>query len=614
MNLFHLYENLNRRKVTKLFDKKKLMPLFTLFIAIVLGFVIVPSLLNPHSQNNLGSEISLNSSQSHRSTIGLIDRLFGIKPKNVYNLDDQNTKNSSFKDTIEGINSTDAQSPGIMSSEKAGKDQSSTLKNSSAHPEETLISRSKSTSRDAFRQNEAYEDSSDAPPPEPLWISGLILNDLGKPVSGIEVTAQLQRLFRTSDNNAPTTSQTEWITRSDSTGTYMFQEVADGEYIIHTPPTDQYNEEKITTRAGVDTADIVLTSLQKIWVHGFVDDLQGSPLYNVRVFNKDAPQEKTFTDTQGKYRLQISKTNTKPRYTIQFNLEEYLPNEQSLTNEEAGESNQVQLDAMLEPVATLTQVSGRLTDINGKPIPNESVNFYSIKLSQNYKTTTGSSGEFTFYDVVTGEDYQLEIRPKGPYKDYIRTNLSVSPEGLDLSVSLDSLHESSISGVFRDSYGNPIPYFTLSLRSNEALNNSWMITSNASGQYSIDQITDGELIFETNSFPHFIVSGIKITSNTAENLDLILDWGNYEIHGLLQDKNGSPISRSEIILSWSLTNNTVVSRSTRRSTSDSNGNFLFTQLGPGPHTLYAIAPGYQATQLETNAAETGEEVELRLLQ
>jgi hypothetical protein len=125
-----------------------------------------------------------------------------------------------------------------------------------------------------------------------------------------------------------------------------------------------------------------------------------------------------------------------------------------------------------------------------------------------------------------------------------------------------------------------------------------LVTGDSQGRFVVDAVPEGEIVFQTRSFPELTVSGIEISAGAAKSVRVPLDLGAHSVGGHVVDAEGAPVAGASIFLYSSRIENAVQSRSRRETLVDSNGYFLFTQLGSGPHTLTAQAAGFQGTTVE----------------
>ena len=111
----------------------------------------------------------------------------------------------------------------------------------------------------------------------PLAIAGTVVNEAGEPVNGIGVVAITRRLYgeqaellNLGENGRKRT------TRTDTSGHFHFQNLADGDYQIQTVAHDYYPlVVNATVRAGINSARLVVVEEREIWVNGFVANTEG---------------------------------------------------------------------------------------------------------------------------------------------------------------------------------------------------------------------------------------------------------------------------------------------------------------------------------------------------
>ena len=95
-------------------------------------------------------------------------------------------------------------------------------------------------------------------------------------------------------------------------------------------------------------------------------------------------------------------------------------------------------------------------------------------------------------------------------------------------------------------------------------------------------------------------------------MPVVLDWGDHEIRGLVLDRFGHPVPASRILLKWSHETDGISSVSTRRTAADAHGNFQFSQIGPGTHSLMVDADGFETVSLDHDASRQGYDLTVRL--
>jgi len=116
----------------------------------------------------------------------------------------------------------------------------------------------------------------------------------------------------------------------------------------------------------------------------------------------------------------------------------------------------------------------------------------------------------------------------------------------------------------------------------------------------------------SRSTPSILVQGVQLKSGDKLHLPLVLDWGTHEIRGVVVDAHGNPVPASRIVLQWSHQSEGITTSATRRTASDMQGHFVFSHLGPGPHSLRVNAPGFPTVNIEHDLNRQGYDLTVRL--
>ena len=120
------------------------------------------------------------------------------------------------------------------------------------------------------------------------------------------------------------------------------------------------------------------------------------------------------------------------------------------------------------------------------------------------------------------------------------------------------------------------------------------------GFFSVEDFPVGGALFRTNSYPVLTVRGIHVSPEPQEPITVILDTGPHVLQGRVIDGFGEPVAASDITLVWEFGINGLLNSSSRQTTADQNGNFVFTGLGPGLHTMQVSAAGFRIAVLTIN--------------
>ena len=439
----------------------------------------------------------------------------------------------------------------------------------------------------ALAEDSAHADP--APEPEPqgtFSVSGMV-------VGGIEVVSLLKHAFGEQQEADRADAAGERTVLTDIDGFYEIRGVADGEYRIQAGPTDRYEAASAVVRAGSETADLVLrTRRPEILVYGTVQS-EGAPLDGVEVQVIGQSDRASPTDANGQYELELEVVGGKSAYTVRFAREGYRETRVPVDSLEAARQSEIRIDAELDPIRELVDVSGQVISRDGKPVPDQSVQLYSESARQRYTAVSQRDGSVFFEDVETSSDYMLTVYPKERWRDFTRNGIEIALGGADLEVVLEPLALGRLSGQMVDPEGRPVPEFSLWLRNPGAINRgASLVTGDQQGFFSVDKVEAGDLLLETRSSPLFSISGIRLSEREEKSVRLVLDWGSHHVFGLVMDDGGQPLPATELFVTSLRRENGLRAHAVRRAVTDETGFFLVNQVGAGYHTIRVAAPGF----------------------
>jgi protocatechuate 3,4-dioxygenase beta subunit len=448
----------------------------------------------------------------------------------------------------------------------------------------------------------------------PFSISGMVVDEAGRSIYGIEVLVSAKSIFVADDHGERNEKGQERQAFTDGDGFYEIPGVADGEYRVRTLPDDLYEAAQAIVRAGAETADLVLREWQPdVAIIGTVRSIDGEPLDSVEVLAIGQSGETAYTDQDGSYEFVLKVRRNKPNYTLQFVRDGYREKRSVLEVPEMERRENIRIDTELEPTRELVEVSGTVHNKNGKPVSGEAVQLYSEDARQRYTAVSDRNGEVWFEEVETSSDYSVSVHPADSYRDFSIQGVEITLAGNDLEVVLEPLARGSLTGQMVDPNGQPIPEFTLWLRNPDAVNQPVLaVTGDSQGFFAVDEIEEGDLIFESRSSPQYSISGINLSAGEKTDVNLVLDWGSHQVTGLLVDDTGRPIAASELFVTSLRRSSGLRAHAVRRAVTDEAGYFLFTQVGPGYHTIRVEAPGFDATILDHDVGVDTPEVIIRL--
>jgi len=446
-----------------------------------------------------------------------------------------------------------------------------------------------------------------------LGISGRVLTRAGTPVSGIVLTATVGHLFDREKGKFVLSAGYQRRTTSGYDGAYAFQQLADGEYHIRTTATGQYAEARMSVRAGVDFADLVLTAHRDLRVHGVVSTAAGEPLQGTQVRPLVHKGKAVTTNKGGEYAFAVKVMETVQNLVIRASKNGYIDNKISLEAAALDAGNDVALDIVMQPDPTaLVAVSGTVRSAEGGPVADQRIRLSSGKARQSYRATSDEDGKFVITGVELSDDYMLSINAADAYEDYFQRNLKITEEGLTLSIELKVKDIGTLTGQMVDLYGNPISNFSLVLQTKKTSYYNARVVGDSVGVFMVENAPAGELRFRTKSNPYHRIEGILLAAGDEHDVQIVLDAGYDEIRGRVEDDRFNPVAVPNISLTWAHVQDGVRSTSRRNTAADEQGNFRFTQSGPGAHTLSINAPGFKSVRFNHDVAEQGSDVVVQL--
>jgi hypothetical protein len=444
-------------------------------------------------------------------------------------------------------------------------------------------------------------------------ISGLVVDEFGTGIAGIELDVSQEHRFSRDAKSSASKAARTWTVLTDDIGWYALEGVNDGEYRVRAEPEQFYEPAQAMVRAGQQTADLVLRARRPdVHVSGTVQS-DGEPLDSVSVQVIGQAGGAVQTNGDGYYQLDMKFSESRSRYTLSFVREGFREKRSVIELEQAGWREQLRLDAELEPVRELARVSGAVYDVNGKSLADQTVRLYSESARQRYAAVSDRNGEFSIDEIETGSDYLVSVQPGEKYRDYKALGVEISRAGEDLEVVLEPLAQGTLIGQMVDAHGQPVPEFSLWLRNPDAVNQAdILVTGDSQGFFRVDEVEEGNLVFESRSSPQLNIKGIHLSAGEQKDVLLVLDWGNHQVAGLVVDDMGRPVPASELYVTSLRRDSGVRAHTIRRAVTDETGYFLVNQVGPGYHTIRIDVPGFQTTIIDHDVGVSAPEVVIRL--
>lgn len=446
--------------------------------------------------------------------------------------------------------------------------------------------------------------------PEPvLSISGSVLDDMGKLLPGITVSA------RRVSGGAPVQGQASALTAltkvSDELGMFKFSPIDPGEYELAAAGSAAYGPAHTRVRSGTSSAELRLQRLRSVRISGIVSSAGKQPLADVRV-RLIGGGATTTSSRSGAYALlaRIEKAGQVP--VLRFEHQGYRDLQKRVEAALAPNAKEVQVDVQMESAGTRAPFSGRVTDSNGTPVAGASLWLSSSSPKSFHSVSSNRQGAYAFNDVEIGFAYRLGV-DAGGYASQVSDPFDVGPAGEKRDIVLKPKAYSSLAGQVVTSQGLPMPALNLWLRATDGGSDPpRSFITDASGQFALDRVPVGTLMLETHSQPQLQASGIVLKAGLASRVVVPLDWGKLWLMGRVVDSRGANVPNARATLQWSAQVGGLLSSSRRTASTDHEGYFNFANLGPGEHVLSMQAPGFTTSTSRHDPRQATQELRITL--
>ena len=432
-------------------------------------------------------------------------------------------------------------------------------------------------------------------------ISGRVLTPSGSAIKGVEVNASFRNYYGAPAGYARDDMPLARKTRTNDDGFYAFPDMPAGVYMLGTEASAQFSAARLEVRAGVKNADLVLDIHRLVSLRGTITDPMGNELHQVRVMPLvNGLPTGAVTDDNGEFALDVGVENAANRFALRLQRDGYREQRYEISEADWTTDGGIQLAATMTPVYEHGTVAGSVSGPDGVQLVGDYVRLYSPSLQRNYKASINGAGEFLFAKVDVASDYQLWMRPTSPYRDFTEKNFAVEAGNIRRDIVLDPLDRSNrLSGRILDKNGEPVPNYTLTLRSMDASSQKLPVTSNSFGEFEIDGVPPGALVFETRSRPYHKISGLYMDGVlTDRNVDLVINQGSHRMLGKVVNNSGRPIAAPKIYLTATSMKDGMRSNLSSTTSAGADGRFVFTDLASGQHTITVHAPGYESVRVQ----------------
>lgn len=447
-------------------------------------------------------------------------------------------------------------------------------------------------------------------------ITGRVLDSSGEPVEGI--TIQAAPLDQDHHSLTLRASGRPAVARSDADGAYLFEELAEGSYLLRTSSTQDWPSATRTTRAPASDVDIVLFEEMAFEVVGFTLDPDGVALGGVSIFSSGRGPRALSAD-DGSYTLEFgARLNPGGRVVILAQKEGYARNETVLLKstliEMAARGEQaLELDIVLEPEGAVGDLEVRLLGPDGRGVAGESLYLNSPSLQARYTAVSGERGLALFERVRVAEDYRLQVHPRRLYRDVELQPISIIEGANTVDVELEELETGTLIGTLLDASGRGLGGFDFHVRSQESMANSLAASTDGQGRFHLEGVPAGNLLLESRGLPRLSVRGITLDANRELEVRVRTGFGEIRLEGRVTDRSGQPVTGARVLVTLDHREGSIQSSVFHETVTDASGHYQFTGLGEGPLKILASAPGHVTAQkTETLVARSPFRLDLQL--
>ena len=439
-------------------------------------------------------------------------------------------------------------------------------------------------------------------------ISGHVLTTEGVGLNGVTIVASPERL---KGQQIPDSETLRFWTVTDSLGAYSLDGLPDGEYTIRSSTQGPYRSARISARAGVNYADLVVSQDSATAVEGQVLTATGEPLEGVTVLPILLGQPSVLTGDDGRFQLPVTLKSTINSFALRFQRPGYLEQTSAVEYQRLSAVTTAAVNVVMYPVESWTSLSGTIYSDSGDPLAGRAVELKPYSAQRTYSATTDHRGQYTFPFVESPADYRMIIFGGTDHKDYQQT-LNLTADTTELDVVVDSYEFGEVTGQLVNLNGVPVPDFDLVLRNTGSRKPNALVSTDRHGNFEIPAAPAGEFVVASQSNPSILVQGLHLRPGNKLHLPLVLDWGEHEIRGIVVDSHGNPVPASRIVLQWSHQVDGITTKATRRTAANTQGHFAFSNLGPGPHSLRIDAPGFHTVDIDHDLSRQGYDLTVRL--
>lgn len=293
--------------------------------------------------------------------------------------------------------------------------------------------------------------------------------------------------------------------------------------------------------------------------------------------------QRTRTDREGRFRFKPTNAYAD---TLAVDVEGFAPLRRDVTVDAYGA-----LTVELE-LRRAVPLAGRLVSPRSEPIaaslrvfaappPDAERARYAERAAPISETTAAADGSFSISGVSPGE-YLLEVRPHGlqPF-----TTLVTAPNA---ALKLLLTEGARVTGRFFDEDGKPLRGATVVMRARGHASEAAGATVDASGQFELAGLPDGELSLEATALERRICLRREVTVSAGAAVDVVLRLGRApSITGRVVDDSGAPVPLA-MVMGTTTADPLCGARVTE---ADNSGEFVLEDVADGEYSISAVIIG-----------------------
>jgi hypothetical protein len=431
-----------------------------------------------------------------------------------------------------------------------------------------------------------------------LSISGAVLDDRGILLPGIDVLATPVNdgMQESAETPAVIGGASQ---RTDELGSFLFENIEDGEYELAVAASAQYRPAIKRVRAGASNAELILQRIRSVRVFGQVVSDVGDPLAEVQV-RLLGTSTRAKSDADGQYEILVETLKAGQAPVLDFHLSGFEDARQRVEAMVATDLEETRLDVQMQEESSGPKVtlSGQVYGPQGEPVNGARLQLSSPSSRTFERASSNEAGDYVFSNIEVGDDYRVSVDPPEEYAAFESDALPVGPDGYYYQIVLESAAHADLSGIVTDLNGKQLAGFTLWLHALGDARSTMQLRTDSAGKFEVQNIPAGAIKFESQSQPWLRVSGIELKTGDSRYITVPVDWGQSWLFGRVLDDSATPVAGARVVLQSMQHHSGVNTESRREVMSDLEGYFTVSNLGAPDYTLTIQAPGYRSSRVQ----------------